>query len=183
MKARLCRLSLLCVMCVNKQPTPSDKKYWYWERMGGEMALCLWTCVELNLEERERERCHLSVKRLANKSWQSQGREGGEKIWRSMSQRAIKQKKDEVSFLFFFFFASFSWPYFSTASPSVYLEPAYNYLKKKKITPALLSTVERNPGAFNPLVGLVWMQSKTTDANKTTKLWSAWKGQSWASWK
>lgn len=44
---------------------------------GGVLALCLWTRVELNLEERERERCHLSVKRLANKSWQSRGGRGG----------------------------------------------------------------------------------------------------------
>lgn len=57
------------------------------EREGGWIVLCLWTRVELNLEERERERCHLSVKCLANKSWQSRGggreRKEGEKIWRS----------------------------------------------------------------------------------------------------
>lgn len=73
-----------------------------------------------------------------------------------MSQRAIKQKKDEVSFLFFFFFASFSWPYFSTAGLSVYLKPVYNYYFFK-FTPALLSTVEQNPGAFNPLVVFIWV--------------------------
>lgn len=168
MKAGLCRLSLSCVMCVNKQQTPSDNKYWYWERTGGEMALCLWTCAELNLEERERERCHLSVKRLANKSWQSQGREGGEKIWRSMSQRAIKQKKDEVSFLFFFFFAPFSWPDFSTVGPSVYLEPAYNYyFFLNSHQPGLV----RLNKTVEPLTrwccsfGLVWMQSEAAGAN------------------
>lgn len=106
MKARLCRLSPLCVMCVNKQPTPSDKKYWYWERTGREMALCLWTCVELNLEERERERCHQSVKRLANKSWQSRG--GGRE---NMEVNESKGDKAEerwgqffVLFLFHLFF-------------------------------------------------------------------------------
>lgn len=143
MKALLCRPSPLCVTHVNKQPTPSDRKYWYRVRMsgvvvveglvgsggggGGVLALCLWTRVELNLEERERERCHPSVKRLANKSWQSRGGRGAEKIWRSMSQRVIKQKKGGVSFSFFPFFASFSWPHFSAPGPSVYLEPPYDF--------------------------------------------------------
>lgn len=68
-------------------------KLWHAASVGAEdgataTLLCLWTRVELNLEEGERQRCHPSVKRLANKSRQSRGRREGKErtrgeIWRA----------------------------------------------------------------------------------------------------
>lgn len=65
------------------------------EGLRDRVSLCLWTCVELNLEERERERCHLSVKCLANKSWQSRGRRERKK-GRDENMEVKRLKGDEA---------------------------------------------------------------------------------------